>query len=451
MTSAIGLRHAPRDAGGLSALVVAGLMLAVLDGGPRAYLAVVIGLAAALLSPPAAVSGIVIAIPFTQHPVAIGGGRWSPLELAILLAIASIGPRMALPVVRARSARPAIDLLRPWSATGVAGLLLIAGAWSIANVADPRFRPDSIRELRWVIVEPVMALFAFRWAIRQGHRDVVVGAFIATGCVVAAIGLVQLVTGDGVVIADGAQRATGPYEHPNNLALYLERVAMLALGIAATTRSARRYALAASFMLFVGLAATLSRGAGLAAVAGAGAIATVARIKHGWRWIGAGALGVLLVIGLLGAQRLTDRGSAGATSSRELIWRSSIEMIRDHPITGVGLDQFLNQYGRRYVEPAGWPERYTSHPHNLVLDFWLRLGQPGLVCLAALLALCGWLIARAWRSHERTGVVVGAAGALVAGFTHGLVDNSFFLADLAVMTWLMIALLEPTTWGAVEP
>ena len=52
-------------------------------------------------------------------------------------------------------------------------------------------------------------------------------------------------------------------------------------------------------------------------------------------------------------------------------------MIRDHPWTGVGLDQFLGQYSRRYVRIEGWPEHYTSHPHDIVLDFWLSLGIPG--------------------------------------------------------------------------
>jgi O-antigen ligase len=119
-------------------------------------------------------------------------------------------------------------------------------------------------------------------------------------------------------------------------------------------------------------------------------------------------------------------------------------MIRDHPVTGVGLDQFLNQYGRRYVEPAGWSERYTSHPHNLVLDFWLRLGIPGLVCLGALIAVTTRQILAGRQNRIELGYWAGASGALLAGAVHGMVDNGFFLPDLAVSTWLLIAILEST-------
>jgi O-antigen ligase len=125
-------------------------------------------------------------------------------------------------------------------------------------------------------------------------------------------------------------------------------------------------------------------------------------------------------------------------------------MVRDHPVFGVGLDQFLYQYAPRYVDPAGWPERYTSHPHNLILDVWLRLGLAGLVLLAGVVYICIRDIRRlrgaVARSDQRRLAVAGAA-LLVGGATHGLVDNAFFLPDLAVLTWIAVALIEPVPSG----
>jgi O-antigen ligase len=144
--------------------------------------------------------------------------------------------------------------------------------------------------------------------------------------------------------------------------------------------------------------------------------------------------------------RLFATGTAGATSSRELIWRSSLHMAGDHPVYGVGLDQFLYQYAPRYVSPAGWPERYTSHPHNLILDFWLRLGLAGVALLSGIVALCTWQVIRLRRSRDHSAhwaLAVAAASLLAGGAAHGLVDNGFFLPDLAVLTWIAIALLEP--------
>jgi O-antigen ligase len=149
---------------------------------------------------------------------------------------------------------------------------------------------------------------------------------------------------------------------------------------------------------------------------------------------------------------LVATGNAGATSSRELIWRASLRMAADHPVFGVGLDQFLYQYAPRYVEPAGWPERYTSHPHNLVLDFWLQLGLAGIVLLIGLALFCmrqgAWLRGSEERS-ERWALAVAGAALLAGGAAHGLVDNGFFLPDLAVLTWIAVALIEP--WPAQPP
>lgn len=117
-------------------------------------------------------------------------------------------------------------------------------------------------------------------------------------------------------------------------------------------------------------------------------------------------------------------------------------MLRDFPITGIGLDQFLWLNQSRYIDPRIWNERYSSHPHNLVLDSWLSLG------VAGLFLLFGFIIVGAWTAWQaRTGRLVlspwqlGALGCLAAGLGHGMVDNGYFLADLSAMTWLAIALL----------
>ena len=102
------------------------------------------------------------------------------------------------------------------------------------------------------------------------------------------------------------------------------------------------------------------------------------------------------------------------------------------------------------MEPAGWPERYTSHPHNLLLDLWLSVGILGLAAFCWLV-VCAVGLARGARSADSLiplPMVAGASGALVAGLVHGLVDNGFLLPDLAVMTWLFLAYLERSGGGS---
>jgi O-antigen ligase len=116
-------------------------------------------------------------------------------------------------------------------------------------------------------------------------------------------------------------------------------------------------------------------------------------------------------------------------------------MLLDNPVSGVGLDGFLYEYWRRYVEPSGWPERYTSHPHNIILDVWLRLGILGLVAFAALAAAFAVTLRAERRPRpDAASLMAAASAALVAGLVHGLVDNGYFLPDVAAMTWFLIAL-----------
>jgi O-antigen ligase len=124
-----------------------------------------------------------------------------------------------------------------------------------------------------------------------------------------------------------------------------------------------------------------------------------------------------------------------------VIWDGAYRILRDFPLTGIGLDQFYVMYGLRYIEPEGWPERYTSHPHNVFLDFWLSLGLAGLALVLAGLIWLGWRTFRLSRLQPPSGLAVAGAAALTAGAVHGLVDNAFFLPDLAVLTWVSVALL----------
>jgi O-antigen ligase len=166
---------------------------------------------------------------------------------------------------------------------------------------------------------------------------------------------------------------------------------------------------------------------------------------------GAVIIGGLLLAGLLlapfasterlqGALRL-DPGSTGYI--RLALWRSAWRMGLDHPWLGVGPDQFLGHYAERYVERGVVQERFLNHPHQLLLDWWTRLGAPGLLLLLVFSGAQAVAFTRAWRRGppETRWTVAGAAALLIYGLGHGLVDNHFFLVDLALAAWLAQATL----------
>ncbi len=431
------------DLGALAALLLAGLTLAIGVPLPVALLAIACAGVAAVIAPAAATAAALASVPLVLQPVSVGESRFSLLELAIVLGTIGLAAQVALEVVRSRSLTVVSRLLRPLPTLALPIVLIAAATLSLFTVADPRHIGESLREYRLVILEPVAIIALARWTLRRGGERLLITAFVAAAVVAALVGAVQVLTGYGTIEADAARRATGPYSHPNHLALYLERVGLLLGGMALVEAEKRRRLAPVLIAIGAGLASTVSRGGFLAAVAGGATIIWLARSKGAWRWLMVSTVVAVAAFGMLAEQRLLATGSDGSASTRELLWSASIRMIRDHPIFGVGLDQFLYQYRPRYVDPAGWAERYTSHPHNLVLDFWLRLGLAGLVVLAAMIGALGWALARIRRQAVAAGgVAVGAAAALVGGVVHGLVDNSFFLPDLAVMTWFFVALLE---------
>ena len=133
---------------------------------------------------------------------------------------------------------------------------------------------------------------------------------------------------------------------------------------------------------------------------------------------------------------------AGTAFFRLKLWRSALAMIGDHPLTGVGMDNFLYYYRSRYVLPSAWGELDLSHPHNLILDAWTRLGIGGVIVMAW---LCFTFSRSVWRQlHAATGdrraLLLGLLAAMVAVLAHGLVDHAVFLVDLSFVFALILAL-----------
>ena len=266
--------------------------------------------------------------------------------------------------------------------------------------------------------------------------------------VVAGWGIFQAVTGAQLIAAEGVLRVRGPYGSPNNLALYLDHVLpiLLAIALLADQRNRRLAAGGLSLIVLTGLVLTFSRGAlflGLPAALLFLGFAAGGR----WRWIALllVAGGLLLLLPLFRTERfagLLDM-QGGTSFFRLQLWRGAWNMILDHPWLGVGLDNFLYAYRTRYVLPAGWQELNLSHPHNILLDFWTRLGLLGMIAGVWLFGAAFW---QGWRARrrltgDRLALLLGLLASLVATLAHGLIDNSVFLVDLMIVFMLSLGLI----------
>ncbi|MCL6646850.1 MAG: O-antigen ligase family protein [Chloroflexi bacterium] len=393
-----------------------------------------------------ALIAVVLACPFylpvaanPLPPKPIGPYRFSLLEVATLLCGAAW-------LVRALIDRPAtIDRLRQAGWALVPPLLFLLAA-TLSTLAAVN-RHEALRELRTVAIEPVLfGLLVLSTLDRRGVARLVV-AGVALGATVAAYSFYHYVVVRVVEEADGVRRVLAVYHSPNQLALLFDRLLPLtvALALPAPAEPWRRWlrrgmpAGVAAVIMAGALVLTYSRGAYLAV-----AVATLAILAwRGWRFLLPAVVLGMLGSGLLLTQLSPARLVSEQTSvGRLTLWSAAWRMVLDHPLLGVGPDNFLYAYrDRGYLPPEGWREPDTSHPHNLLLDAWLRTGILGFGALAAAAALFWRAAVRLLRSRSDPSwpTALALAGGMLAALTHGLFDNGYFLPDLAVLFWLAVA------------
>jgi O-antigen ligase len=409
-----------------------------------------------LLRPEAGLPLIAVALPAYQLGKPLLGKVFSMVEILTLLTAAGWAVNTILGI-RGQRARSVFHVSRLTSLDWGVMVFVVMAATSLLWSEHLR---EAAREFRTVVLEAGIFYGLLR-AMVLHRRDAwrVVGAWILGAALIALMALCQWAFGRNLITAEGVWRVRGFYGSPNNLALYLGRVFPVAVVMAiwgqarqqgqGRQRQLARWACALTGLVMVAaLFLTYSRGAWLLGVPVALLFLAALRGRRAL----AAAVGILILAAvvlvlIVGPARLTlllDT-TEGTTFFRLQLWQSSWAMIRDHPVVGVGLDNFLYHYRTHYVLPTAWEEFDLSHPHNLVLDFWLRLGLPGL-------AVLGWLLAaffqRGWQAYQRLPesderlLALGVMAGMVNFLAHGLVDNAFFLVDLGFVFMLMLALVQ---------
>ena len=403
-------------------------------------------------------------IPFYLQYRLLWQRGFSMVEVCLLLALAAWLLHALQPALTGLAAHDRAHKQPLWSRLTLADWAVLA-YFVVATLSTLAAVEKSvaIREYRLVILEPVAFYLVLR-GVKLDRRGLwrVVDFLVLGAVAVAAIGLFEYATGADLILAEGGlARIRSVYGSPNNLALYLGRVLPLVVAIVVMGRHrARRIAYgAAALLLGAATALTFSRGALLL-----GLPAGLAVVVIGWR--GRRALlflGAALVAGLAAlplAARLPRFAGlldlqSGTSFFRTRLWVSAWRMFLDHPLLGVGPDNFLYQYRSRYILPEAWQEPNLSHPHNIALDFLTRLGALGFVTGVGL-QLAFWRQALA--NHHGLATLpahptdpdrsslralnLGLMGLMADMLAHGLVDHSFFLVDLALIFFIALALLS---------
>lgn len=240
---------------------------------------------------------------------------------------------------------------------------------------------------------------------------------------VGPINLGLMTTEDGSM-----RRVAGAFGHPNLLAAHLAMLLAPALSITLTDlpRGFKVVAVIGVVCAGCALLMTMSRG-GLVAVGVSLVLFCVGASRHHGMWLAvpammaAGAVAFLVVFQTGFVTRAADDG--GAASARLPLAWTALEMIGDHPLLGVGANNFTTMIGDyKYVK--SFTGDWVSTVHNKYLMVWSETGLLGLAAflwfLAASLRI-SWLVWR--RQHPLLAPLALGLGAALAGeMLHMAVD-----------------------------
>ena len=126
---------------------------------------------------------------------------------------------------------------------------------------------------------------------------------------------------------------------------------------------------------------------------------------------------------------MLSRGQMRDLDGRLALWRNSLDLALDYPLSGLGLASFEMPYSS-YVLLVH--VGYLTHAHNLLLDVWLGQGLLGLLGF-------GWLLAVAVRTGQSASPWRNAAFASLAVILlHGLLDDAFYGYDGRAIVLLFV-------------
>jgi O-antigen ligase len=422
----------------MAAALAIGQPVSVVVGGACVVIATVAG----AYAPAGGLAAVIVTLPYFHRPVTFGSAELAVSELLLLAVTLGCGLRLAIVVVRARSLRVApFERLGREARTRRYWLILPAalliGALLVAQPFDPAARGAALREWRWTLFEPFVFLVLLVGFVATGRQQrTLAAAFVLSGVVIAAHGIADTVAGGGVA-AESIRRLSAPFPHPNAFALYALRVTVFSIALVAFAPRRSAWLIAPAAVCVIAVLASFSRGALIALF--------LAVLLLGWRYgrrrlvviVGVSAAAAAMLVVVAGG-RMLSAFDGGSLSLRGELWAAAARMIRDRPVLGFGPDQFYYAYNPRYIEPTGWPERFTSHAHNLFLDAWVRLGIIGAaLATLAMLGVARGAVNVAAERIQRRALAQAAIVALAATLIHGLVDNAYFSHDLALSAWLL--------------
>jgi O-antigen ligase len=278
-------------------------------------------------------------------------------------------------------------------------------------------------------------------------------AFLFVGLAISAHAIYQYVVGDlsrvGFVSVGGAieYRVASVFPHPNQLAGFLAIFVPLGAGLVGVWRGwpAKSASLALVGLASFAVVLTYSRGA---LVALAALTLVYARDKRAWPFVAASIALIVVLAPSVWQDRLADTGNLERPeiATRFDVWGAGWTMFEEHPVAGVGLDNFASAYveleqpGRSFLPGTSFGVPETAHS-----IYFTTLAEQGLIGAAALLVLilsAGRMILTLRQSPDRRVRAMSQAlwGVGIVLLFHNVFDVTFTDSKTSTLVWTLFGI-----------
>jgi hypothetical protein len=128
--------------------------------------------------------------------------------------------------------------------------------------------------------------------------------------------------------------------------------------------------------------------------------------------------------------------------SRRVLWAIALQLSAEHPLIGIGLDNYRLTYSRYLTDDPqpGTALDQTIHSNNWYLETLVSVGVLGAAPFALWLLALLWSIIRLLRRPNVDALQVASAAGLLAFIIHGLLDYFLLFNATALLFWTTAAL-----------
>jgi O-antigen ligase len=300
---------------------------------------------------------------------------------------------------------------------------------------------------------PAVATFAATQRLHVGQRAIAM-AILAGMVGSILLGAVQVAGGPdsaAYFYRIHSPGAVGFFANQNHMATLLLLGIPMAAALTSSTGWGRgkhgpRYLIAGALfvLIIIGIVLTGSRAAISLAIPVS--LASVTLVPHLRRWrtpaLVLSSVGFVAAVIAVAAMPIagTVNVQSSSSGSRLQIWSNTAKMIEDNFPAGTGLGSFEQVY-HRYEPVDNIGPVYVNHAHNEYLEIVAELGLPGLILLLVFLI---WWMAAGWKIWRFPGSSVFARAATIGSaviLIHSLVDFPIRTAAVSAIFGVCLGLM----------